>query len=62
MIAFSCLSMISAQTRSAFVARENRFLLFRIMLVAPLRIWMRRPHCRCVEGGSSRYGAPSFRM
>src|SRR5215831_2266051 len=27
-----CLSMISAQTRSAFVARENRFPLFRIML------------------------------
>ena len=27
-----CLSMISAQTRSAFVARENRFTLFRIML------------------------------
>ncbi|MBR0716263.1 hypothetical protein [Bradyrhizobium liaoningense] len=26
------LSMISAQTRSAFVARENRFTLFRIML------------------------------
>jgi hypothetical protein len=26
-----CLSMISAQTRSAFVARENRCLLFRIM-------------------------------
>jgi len=26
------LSMISAQTRSAFVARENRFPLFRIML------------------------------
>jgi len=25
-------SMISAQTRSAFVARENRFPLFRIML------------------------------
>jgi hypothetical protein len=24
--------MISAQTRSAFVARENRFTLFRIML------------------------------
>jgi hypothetical protein len=27
-----CLSMISAQTRPAFVARENRFALFRIML------------------------------
>jgi hypothetical protein len=27
-----CLSMISAQTRSAFVAKENRFPLFRIML------------------------------
>jgi hypothetical protein len=27
-----CLSMISAQTRSAFVARENRMPLFRIML------------------------------
>ena len=27
-----CLSMISAQTRSAFVARENRHPLFRIML------------------------------
>jgi hypothetical protein len=27
-----CLSMISAQTRSAFVARENRYTLFRIML------------------------------
>jgi hypothetical protein len=26
------LSMISAQTRSAFVARENRFTLFRIVL------------------------------
>jgi hypothetical protein len=26
--------MISAQTRSAFVARENRFTLFRIMLEA----------------------------
>jgi hypothetical protein len=41
MIAALCLSMISAQTRSAFVARENRFppigslpegMLFRIML------------------------------
>jgi hypothetical protein len=29
----SCLSMISAQTRSAFVARENRYPLFRIMLL-----------------------------
>src|SRR5215475_8360801 len=29
-----CLSMISAQTRSAFVARENRFPLFRIMLLS----------------------------
>jgi len=28
-----CLGMISGQTRSAFVARENRFTLFRIMLV-----------------------------
>jgi hypothetical protein len=28
----SWLSMISAQTRSAFVARENRYTLFRIML------------------------------
>ena len=27
-----CLRMISAQTRSAFVARENRFTLFQIML------------------------------
>jgi hypothetical protein len=27
-----CLSMISAQTRPAFVARENRFALCRIML------------------------------
>jgi len=27
-----CLSMISAQTPLAFVARENRFTLFRIML------------------------------
>src|ERR1700756_4041624 len=27
-----CLRMISAQTRSAFVARENRYTLFRIML------------------------------
>src|SRR5258705_5802126 len=27
-----CLSMISAQTRSAFVARGNRYPLFRIML------------------------------
>ncbi|VIO76416.1 hypothetical protein CI1B_64210 [Bradyrhizobium ivorense] len=27
-----CSSMISAQTRSAFVARENRFTFFRIML------------------------------
>jgi hypothetical protein len=26
-----CLRMISAQTRSAFVATENRFTLFRIM-------------------------------
>jgi len=32
MISSLCLSMISAQTRSAFVARENRFPLFRIML------------------------------
>jgi hypothetical protein len=30
----SCLSMISAQTPLAFVARENRFPLFRIMLQA----------------------------
>jgi hypothetical protein len=29
--AFFVLRMISAQTRSAFVARENRFTLFRIM-------------------------------
>ena len=29
---FSYLSMISAQTRSAFVARENRYPLFRIRL------------------------------
>jgi hypothetical protein len=29
---YFCLSMISAQTRSAFVARENRYPLFRIML------------------------------
>jgi hypothetical protein len=29
---FFDLSMISAQTRSAFVARENRYPLFRIML------------------------------
>ncbi|WFU38913.1 hypothetical protein QA640_31605 [Bradyrhizobium sp. CB82] len=29
-----CLSMITAQTRSAFVARENRFTLFLIMLSA----------------------------
>jgi hypothetical protein len=28
--------MISAQTRSAFVARENRFPLFRIMLKTPI--------------------------
>jgi hypothetical protein len=27
-----CLNMISAQTRSALVARKNRFMLFRIML------------------------------
>jgi phage baseplate assembly protein W len=32
MISSLCLSMISAQTRSAFVAWENRFALFRIML------------------------------
>jgi hypothetical protein len=32
MISSLCLSMISAQTRSAFVARENRFPPFRIML------------------------------
>jgi len=32
MISSLCLSMISAQTRSAFVARENRFPLFRIVL------------------------------
>jgi hypothetical protein len=31
-IASFCLSMISAQTHSAFVARENRFPLFRITL------------------------------
>ena len=31
MISSLCLSMISAQTRFAFVARENRFPLFRIM-------------------------------
>jgi hypothetical protein len=30
--AFAGLGMISAQTRSAFVARENHFTLFRIML------------------------------
>jgi hypothetical protein len=29
-----CLSMISAQTRSAFVARENRYTLFRIHALA----------------------------
>jgi hypothetical protein len=32
MISSPCLSMISAQTHFAFVARENRFPLFRIML------------------------------
>jgi hypothetical protein len=32
MISSLCLSMISGQTRSAFVPRENRFPLFRIML------------------------------
>jgi hypothetical protein len=32
MISSPCLSMISAQTRFAFVARENRFPVFRIML------------------------------
>jgi len=31
----SDLSMISAQTRSAFVARENRYPLFRIMVQSP---------------------------
>src|SRR6266851_5658448 len=35
MISSLCLSMISAQTRSAFVARENRYPLFRI--IAPKR-------------------------
>jgi hypothetical protein len=30
--ALYCLSMISAQTRSAFVARESRHPIFRIML------------------------------
>jgi len=33
-----CLSMISAQTRSADVARENRFTLFPIMLWNVLRL------------------------
>jgi hypothetical protein len=32
------LSMISAQTRSAFVARENRYPLFRIMLQSRLAL------------------------
>jgi hypothetical protein len=32
MLSSLCLSMISAQTPLAFVARENRFPLFRIML------------------------------
>jgi hypothetical protein len=32
MISSLCLSMIFAQTHFAFVARENRFPLFRIML------------------------------
>jgi hypothetical protein len=32
MISSLCLSMISAQTRFAFVARENQFPLFRITL------------------------------
>jgi hypothetical protein len=36
MISSVCLSMISAQTGSAFVARENRYPLFRIMLYATL--------------------------
>jgi hypothetical protein len=40
------LSMISAQTRSAFVARENRFPLFRIMLQA-----IKKP--RTFAGGAS---------
>jgi hypothetical protein len=31
MISSLCLSMISAQTLFAFVARENRFAIFRIM-------------------------------
>jgi hypothetical protein len=36
------LSMISAQTRSAFVARENRYPLFRIMLQLPSWQFARR--------------------
>jgi hypothetical protein len=38
MISSLCLSMISAQTRFAFVARENRFPLFRIMLWKGFRV------------------------
>jgi len=38
MISSLCLSMISAQTRFAFVARENRFPLFRIMLQRTFRV------------------------
>jgi hypothetical protein len=34
---FFCLSMISAQTPPAFVARETRYPLFRIMLQGPAK-------------------------
>jgi hypothetical protein len=44
--------MISGQTRSAFVARENRFPLFRIMLYAPLML-------RLTGGANYSFGAPS---
>jgi len=43
-----CLSMISAQTRSAFVAREDRYTLFRIMLYWHVTDATQRPadfHC-----------------
>src|ERR1700761_4665192 len=63
MISSLCLSMISAQTPSAFVARENRFPLFRIMLLQvaseqrrDLRDLQRSDHHRTI-GEAQREGA-----
>jgi lipopolysaccharide export system protein LptA len=58
MISSLCLSMISAQTRSAFVARENRFPLFRIMLLSARSSLYALAACCALSCGAA-FGASS---